>query len=60
MLGAVGCIQVGVGTSSLQLEMALDGYEHLHNVDYSQVLIEHMQREHEGISQLSYEVADCR
>ena len=29
-------LQVGVGTSSLQLEMALDGYEHIHNVDYSQ------------------------
>lgn len=52
--------QVGVGTSVLQLEMTLDGYRHVHNVDYSEVLIRHMQEQHAGIPQITYELADCR
>ena len=53
-------MQVGVGTSVLQLEMTLDGYRQVHNIDYSEVLINHMVQEHAGIPQLTYEVADCR
>ena len=53
-------MQVGVGTSVLQLEMTLDGYRRVHNLDYSEVVIRHMQEQHAGIPQITYEVADCR
>ena len=44
----------------LQLEMTLDGYRHVHTVDYSEVVIRHMSEQHVGIPQITYEVADCR
>jgi len=53
-------MQVGVGTSILQLEMTLDGYRQVHSIDYSESVIKHMIEEHAGIHQLTYEVADCR
>ena len=53
-------MQVGVGTSVLQVEMTLDGYRQVHNIDYSEVLIHHLVQEHAGIPQLTFEVADCR
>lgn len=52
--------QVGVGSSVLQLEMTLDGYRHVHSVDYSEVVIRHMAEQHAGIPQVTYEEADCR
>jgi hypothetical protein len=54
------CAQVGVGTSALQLDMVLDGYHSITNVDYSAVAIERMREMHKGVCGLHYVLADCR
>jgi len=54
------CAQVGVGTSALQLDMVLDGYHSITNVDYSSVAIERMREMHKGVHGLHYVLADCR
>ncbi len=51
---------MGVGTSIIQLDMVLDGYRHVHSIDYSEVVIRHMVEQHAGAEPLTYEVADCR
>lgn len=53
-------MQVGVGTSTLQLDMVMDGYQSITNVDYSAVAIERMRDQHKGVRGLRYAVADCR
>ena len=52
--------QVGVGTSTLQLDMVLDGYQSITNVDYSAVVIAKMRELHRNVRGLRYAVADCR
>ena len=52
--------QVGVGTSTLQLDMVLDGYQSVTNVDYSSVVIAKMRELHRNVRGLRYAVADCR
>lgn len=52
--------QVGVGTSTLQLDMVLDGYQSITNVDYSSVVIAQMRELHRNVRGLRYAVADCR
>ena len=53
-------MQVGVGTSTLQLDMVMDRYQSITNVDYSAVAIERMRDQHKGVRGLRYAVADCR
>ncbi|GIL54568.1 hypothetical protein Vafri_10318 [Volvox africanus] len=53
-------LQVGVGSSRLQEDMARAGWRHIINVDYSRVVINHMMELHKGIHQLDYRVADVR
>lgn len=40
--------------------MARAGWRHIHNIDYSQVVISHMARLHKSLPQLTYKVADVR
>lgn len=51
---------MGVGTSTLQLDMVLDGYQSITNVDYSSVAIARMRELHRNVRGLRYAVADCR
>lgn len=53
-------VQVGVGTSSLQEDMAKDGYKRILNVDYSETVIDHMKERHRDKPNLVYKVLDCR
>lgn len=54
-------IQVGVGNSKLQIDMALDGYTSITSIDFSEVVIEQMkQNQEQHLSQLQYAVADAR
>ncbi|GLI71241.1 hypothetical protein VaNZ11_016349 [Volvox africanus] len=53
-------LQVGVGSSRLQEDMARAGWRHIINVDYSRVVIRHLAELHQGICQLEYRVADVR
>ena len=51
---------MGVGTSTLQLDMVQDGYQSITNVDYSSVAIARMRELHRDVRGLRYAVADCR
>eukprot|EP00882_Tetradesmus_deserticola_P019688 GHRQ01021216.1.p1 GENE.GHRQ01021216.1~~GHRQ01021216.1.p1 ORF type:complete len:245 (+),score=49.68 GHRQ01021216.1:185-919(+) len=54
-------LQLGVGTSRLQVDMADDGYNNITSIDYSPVAIKRLQQLYPGYqSQLSYAVADAR
>ncbi|WIA12444.1 hypothetical protein OEZ85_012480 [Tetradesmus obliquus] len=54
-------LQLGVGTSRLQVDMADDGYNKVTSIDYSPVAIQRLQDLYPGYSQqLSYAVADAR
>ena len=53
-------MQVGVGNSKLQIDMALDGYASITSVDYSDVVVEQMQQSPGQLPQLRYAVADAR
>ncbi|GIL80063.1 hypothetical protein Vretimale_12887 [Volvox reticuliferus] len=53
-------LQVGVGSSRLQEDMAHAGWRHIINVDYSRVVINHMTELHKGVQALEYRVADVR
>lgn len=56
----VPVLQVGVGNSRLQLDMAHEGYTSITNIDYAGVVIEQMQQSHRQYPQLQYVVADAR
>jgi ubiquinone/menaquinone biosynthesis C-methylase UbiE len=53
-------LQLGVGTSRLQEDMADDGYSHITSIDYSPVAIERLQQTYPARPQLEYAVADAR
>ncbi|GLC49733.1 hypothetical protein PLESTB_000280800 [Pleodorina starrii] len=53
-------LQVGVGSSRLQEDMARAGWRHIINVDYSRVVVDHMSELHKGVRALEYRVADVR
>ena len=54
-------LQVGVGNSKLQIDMALDGYTSITSIDFSEVVIEQMQQnQKQHLPQLQYAVADAR
>ncbi len=53
-------LQVGVGSSRLQEDMAKAGWTDIVNIDYSKVAITHMAELHRGYPQLQYRVADAR
>lgn len=53
-------MQVGVGNSKLQIDMAIDGYTCITSIDYSEVVIEQMQHSSAQQPQLQYAVADAR
>jgi hypothetical protein len=53
-------LQVGVGTSRIQADMALDGYTSIHSTDYSPVAIQRLQQLHADNPALTYAVADVR
>ena len=54
-------LQVGVGNSKLQIDMALDGYTSITSIDFSEVVIEQMrQNQRQHLPQLQYAVADAR
>ncbi|DBA71492.1 TPA: hypothetical protein ACH3X2_011283 [Trebouxia sp. C0005] len=56
----VPVLQVGVGNSRLQLDMAQEGYTSITSIDYAEVVIEQMQQSHQQYPQLHYDVADAR
>jgi hypothetical protein len=53
-------LQLGVGTSRLQEDMADDGYCHIISIDYSPVAIQRLQQTYPSRPQLEYAVADAR
>jgi EEF1A lysine methyltransferase 4 len=53
-------LQVGVGTSRIQEDMARDGYLDITNIDYSEVAVAHMALLHSGFKQLKYLAMDAR
>jgi ubiquinone/menaquinone biosynthesis C-methylase UbiE len=54
-------LQVGVGTSRLQLDMVEEaGYQDITSIDYSEVCIDQLAEEHSIYPQLSYLEADVR
>ncbi|EFJ43782.1 hypothetical protein VOLCADRAFT_65458, partial [Volvox carteri f. nagariensis] len=53
-------LQVGVGSSRLQEDMARAGWRLIINIDYSRVVINHMADLHKGVRALEYRVADAR
>lgn len=56
----VRVLQLGVGTSQLQADMAAAGYSNVVNLDISSVAIAHMAELHKGLHQLTYRVGDAR
>lgn len=56
----VPVLQVGVGNSRLQLDMAQEGYTSITSIDYAEAVIEQLQQSHQQYPQLQYEVADAR
>ncbi|DBA87469.1 TPA: hypothetical protein ACH3X1_004508 [Trebouxia sp. C0004] len=56
----VPVLQVGVGNSRLQLDMAQEGYTSITSIDYAEVVIEQLQQSHQQYPQLQYDVADAR
>lgn len=53
-------LQLGVGTSRLQEDMADDGYAKITSIDYSPVAIQRLQQTYPARPQLAYAVADAR
>jgi ubiquinone/menaquinone biosynthesis C-methylase UbiE len=53
-------MQLGVGTSRIQEDMADDGYSHITSIDYSPVAIQRLQQAYPARPQLEYAVADAR
>lgn len=53
-------MQLGVGTSRIQEDMADDGYIHITSIDYSPVAIQRLQQAYLPRPQLEYAVADAR
>jgi len=53
-------LQLGVGTSTLQVEMVADGYSSIVNTDCSAIVVAHMAEVYADMPELSYVVADCR
>ncbi|KAF6262157.1 S-adenosyl-L-methionine-dependent methyltransferase [Scenedesmus sp. NREL 46B-D3] len=54
-------LQLGVGTSRLQVDMADDGYNKITSIDYSPVAIQRLQQLYPGYGgRLTYAVADAR
>ena len=50
-----------MGNSKLQIDMALDGYNSITSIDFSEVVIEQMQQnQKQHLPQLQYAVADAR
>lgn len=53
-------MQLGVGTSRIQEDMADDGYGHITSIDYSPVAIQRLQQAYAARPQLEYAVANAR
>eukprot|EP00879_Flechtneria_rotunda_P013061 GHRR01013641.1.p3 GENE.GHRR01013641.1~~GHRR01013641.1.p3 ORF type:complete len:117 (-),score=33.50 GHRR01013641.1:2971-3321(-) len=54
-------MQLGVGTSRLQVDMADNGYQNIMSIDYSVVAIQRLQNLYPGYNRtLQYAVADAR
>ena len=54
----IGCINKGCGNSSLSQDMHDDGYHSITNVDYSQVVIDNMQRKSPSMRWIVEDIKD--
>lgn len=55
-----GILQLGVGTSRIQEDMADDGYQSITSIDYSSVAIARLQQAYPARLGLEYAEADAR